>query len=64
MNKQSFSTRQFLKEIEEVCVKWKKSIGHEDGHGSFIVHNYDEANIEWLKDATDESFPDLKLDLS
>lgn len=41
-------TDAFLKEIEAVCKKHKKSIGHEDGHGSFIIGTFGEFD-GWLQ---------------
>lgn len=42
----------FLAEIAEVCKRHGFSIGHEDGHGSFLVHRYDEHQVESLKGAS------------
>ena len=44
----------FLNEIKEVCKKHNLSISHEDYHGSFIIQNYDESNLEWLFEASKE----------
>lgn len=44
---------EFLAEVIEVCKKHGMSISHEDGHGSFIIENYYESNIDWMKEATD-----------
>ena len=41
----------FLDEIHSVCVRHDLSISHEDGHGAFIIENYDERNIDWLFNA-------------
>lgn len=41
----------FLNEIEKISKKYDLSISHEDGHGAFIIDDYDERNIEWLKAA-------------
>ena len=38
----------FLADIEAVCRKHGLSIGHEDGHGSFIVGPFDQGEVEWL----------------
>ena len=45
----------FLNEIENICKKYNLSIGHEDSHGGFIIEDYDDSNIEWLKDARDNT---------
>ncbi len=39
----------FLNEIEETCKKYGLSISHEDGHGAFLIEEYDSNNIERLK---------------
>ncbi len=43
----------FLHEIETVCRRHELSIVHEDRHGGFEIESFDEANIEWLKEAAD-----------
>ncbi|MED4883091.1 hypothetical protein [Bacillus smithii] len=43
----------FLKDIEKVYKKHGLSISHEDGHGSFIIEDYDEFNLRWLANADD-----------
>lgn len=48
------SVDQFLAAIGEVCRKYGYSIGHEDGHGAFIIHTFDESNLEWLGGANIE----------
>lgn len=45
----------FLQEIAEVCKRHDMSIGHEDGHGAFIVEPYCPGNIEWLMCAHDDT---------
>lgn len=41
----------FLSDIESVCRKYNLSISHEDGHGSFIIEEYNESNLRWLANA-------------
>ena len=41
----------FLNEIESVCKKHNMSLGHEDNHGAFLISEYSDENIEWLKEA-------------
>ena len=43
--------KSFLDEIEKLCKKYELSISHEDCGGSFIVEEYDDYNIEWLRSA-------------
>jgi hypothetical protein len=43
--------KNFFDEIESVCKKYDYSISHEDKHGAFGIEEYDERNIEWLRDA-------------
>lgn len=44
----------FLEDVIAVCRKHSLSIGHEDGHGSFLVHMDEgahEYNFGWLREA-------------
>lgn len=41
----------FLEDIKQVCLKHNMSISHEDGHGSFIIEEYSDDNIDWLYNA-------------
>lgn len=41
----------FLNEITKIYKKYNLSLSHEDGQGSFIIENYDEYNIKWLKNS-------------
>lgn len=43
----------FIEEINNVCVKHNLSISHEDNHGVFIIEEYSDHNITWLKAAVD-----------
>lgn len=36
---------EFLEDIKRVCQKYNRSISHEDGHGNFIIEEYNEYNI-------------------
>lgn len=40
--------KSFINEIDMVCKKYNKSIGHEDYQGAFIVEEYNKENILWL----------------
>ena len=42
----------FLKEITDVCKKYGISISHEDSQGTFILEDYNEYDIDWLKEAS------------
>ena len=44
--------KDFLDEIHSVCMKHGLSISHEDGHGAFIIEDYNERNIDWLFNAS------------
>lgn len=55
MKKQSEKVKEFLSDITSVCKNHGLSISHEDYQGAFIVENYKENNIEWLKAAFDET---------
>jgi hypothetical protein len=44
--------KSFLEVIEAICKVYGLSITHEDEHGAFIIEDYKETNIEWLKEAT------------
>lgn len=41
----------FLNEITKIYKKYNLSLSHEDDHGSFIIENYNETNIKWLKNS-------------
>lgn len=43
--------REFLKDIKKVCEKHGLTMLHEDGHGSFIIEDYNDFNIRWLNNA-------------
>lgn len=38
----ALSINDFLRDIEEVCKRYNISIGHEDGHGCFLILDYDD----------------------
>ena len=42
----------FLKEVRKISEKYGVSISHEDGHGAFILEDYDPGNLLWLESAT------------
>jgi len=45
----------FLNDVVDICKKHGFSLAHEDTHGAFEVHLYDEQNIAWLMAATDRT---------
>ena len=45
--------KNFMKEYEELCIKYGISLSHEDCQGAFIIDEYDEDNVEWVKSALD-----------
>lgn len=42
---------EFFNELEIIYRKYNLSISHEDGHGAFIIEEYNDGNIDWLKNA-------------
>ena len=54
----SFKREEFLNDIIEVYKKHNLSLAHEDIEGAFVIQDYKEKNIEWLKQAYfDNDFP-------
>lgn len=51
MTDRDYDVQMFLDGIETLCRKYNLSISHEDEHGSFIIEDYNELNIDWLNDA-------------
>ena len=43
--------KNFMREYEELCIKHGMSLSHEDCQGAFIIDEYDEDNVEWVKSA-------------
>lgn len=41
----------FFDDLEDIFTKHQLTLGHEDGHGAFLIEGYDEANINWLRSA-------------
>lgn len=41
----------FFDELFILYKKYNLSISHEDCQGSFIIEDYKESNLEWIKDA-------------
>ena len=49
------NAKKFLEEIADLSKHYGLSLAHEDHEGAFIVREYDDRNIEWLKSAFDET---------
>jgi hypothetical protein len=45
----------FLREIADVCHRHGFSLGHEDGHGAFLVERWNPLDEEWLLEARDNT---------
>ena len=45
--------KNFMKEYEELCIRHRMSLSHEDCQGAFIIDEYDKDNVEWVKSALD-----------
>jgi hypothetical protein len=43
--------KNFFKEYEELCKKYNFSLAHEDCEGGFILEEFNEDNINWVKSA-------------
>ena len=43
--------KNFMRDYEELCIKHRMSLSHEDCQGAFIIDEYDEDNVEWVKSA-------------
>ena len=41
--------KNFMKEYEELCKKYNLSLGHEDSQGGFILDEYKEDYVDWVK---------------
>lgn len=41
--------RDFIEDIIAVCKKHKLSISHEDVGGAFVIHKFNDYDVEWLK---------------
>ena len=46
------NTDDFYNDLINLYKKYGISISHEDGHGGFILEEYDEFNIQGIKDAS------------
>lgn len=55
MDEQSEKVKAFLNEIRGVCEKHNLSLSHEDGHGAFLVEDFDAFNISHLLEAFDKT---------
>lgn len=53
----------FFKDIEALFRKHNVSISHQDEHGAFVIQNFNDSNLVWLINATDETVPIQKLEI-
>ena len=44
----------FLLDLEILCKEYGISISHEDTQGAFIIEDYKQENIDWMKQAIDK----------
>ncbi|QBX06742.1 hypothetical protein H1O16_gp329 [Burkholderia phage BcepSaruman] len=42
----------FLDEYEALCQKFGLSLSHEDAHGGFIIEEFHEYNMKWVREAS------------
>jgi len=45
----------FIEAIVSLESQYGLTLGHEDHEGAFVVHDFNEENVEWLRDASDKS---------
>lgn len=41
----------FMDGYEALCKKHKLSLSHEDGHGAFLIQDFDPENVKWVRNA-------------
>jgi hypothetical protein len=58
MAEQSARVSEFIEEIVALSKRFGFSLSHEDGHGSFIVETFTQHNVDWLRDADDQTHKD------
>lgn len=49
--KREVKKKRFLTEIVNLCKEYDLSLSHEDGHGAFLVSDYNESYSNWLLNA-------------
>jgi hypothetical protein len=54
-DERSLRVQEFLEAVIALSKSRGLSISHEDGHGGFLVAEYDESLSRWLLDAGDET---------
>ena len=42
----------FLDEYEALCKKHNLTLGHEDGHGGFLIEPFGQSNVHWVRAAS------------
>ena len=46
-----YKVERFIEQIIKLCKEYDLSLAHEDRHGSFVIEEYKEENIDWLMGA-------------
>lgn len=55
ISKEELARRQeFMDKIVKLCNEYQLSISHEDGHGAFIVTDYEKQYVDWFLAAFQE----------
>ena len=44
--------KNFYNAIEAICIEYRMTISHVDCHGAFLIEEFKDTNIEWLREAT------------
>ena len=44
-------TKAFMVALIELCQSFDRIISHEDSHGSFLIHSFNQYDQDWLEDA-------------
>lgn len=56
MNKRSKEAQAFLDDIKKVYEKHSLCLGHEDGHGNFMIHSLQKVYVDWLMNGAYEDY--------
>jgi len=52
--KRSKRTVDFITKVLKLCKEEGLSIAHEDEHGSFIIYEWNEYDVEWFSEAVED----------